>query len=31
MVAFGPELSAQDIDKIRAYLIRRAHEAMPTM
>jgi quinohemoprotein ethanol dehydrogenase len=29
MVAFGPELSAQDIEKIRAYLIRRAHDAMP--
>jgi len=29
MIAFSPELSAQDIDKIRAYLIRRAHDAMP--
>jgi len=29
MIAFGPELKPQDIDKIRSYLIRRAHESMP--
>ena len=29
MIGFGAELSAQDIDRIRAYVIRRAHESMP--
>ena len=29
MVAFGAELNPQDVDKIRAYLIRRAHDSMP--
>ena len=27
MVAFGAELSPQDVELIRAYVIRRAHEA----
>ena len=26
MFAFGPELSAADVEQIRAYVIRRAHE-----
>jgi alcohol dehydrogenase (cytochrome c)/quinohemoprotein ethanol dehydrogenase len=29
MIGFGAELSAADIDKIRAYVIRRAHEGLP--
>jgi alcohol dehydrogenase (cytochrome c)/quinohemoprotein ethanol dehydrogenase len=30
MVAFGAELSADDVDQIRAYVIRRAHETQQT-
>ena len=29
MIGFSPELSAQDLDKVRAYVIHRAHESMP--
>lgn len=30
MIGFAAELSAPDIDAIRAYIIRRAHESQPT-
>jgi alcohol dehydrogenase (cytochrome c)/quinohemoprotein ethanol dehydrogenase len=29
MIGFGAELSVQDVDSIRAYVIRRAHEGIP--
>ena len=29
MIGFGAELGPQDVDKIRAYVIRRAHESLP--
>jgi alcohol dehydrogenase (cytochrome c)/quinohemoprotein ethanol dehydrogenase len=29
MIGFGAELSPKDIDQIRAYVIRRAHEGLP--
>ena len=29
MIGFAPQLSAQDLEKVRAYVIHRAHESMP--
>jgi hypothetical protein len=30
MINFGAELSADDVERIRAYVIRRAHESLTT-
>jgi hypothetical protein len=29
MVGFAAEVSAEDVERIRAYVIRRAHESRP--